>query len=507
MQNQEATVQAAIDIGSNTIHLVVARCFLTSLDILLDEQEMVRIGESVTANGEISAQKIDETVSVLSQYKTLAAHYTSAPPLVVATEAIRKAHNSQQFLAHIHSVTNLDVHIIDGDLEALLTFYGATYEFYQEPSPSAQVAVLDLGGGSMELVTATNKHITWHTSVPLGSGWLHDRYLQSDPPSEEDLEVAHTFLDTYIAGLRFKQRPPIMIATGGSANSLLLLARRVLHLSEQETCLTYEQVVRCESLLSSHSAEEISQRYGQSLKRALVMPAGALIIHALMVNLRLSEIRVSTHGIREGTLLAYARYGDEWLQRLQENAQSSSVEENEISTASEGEPVGTFIQSGAHLLLERTHKMLEWRSEVLKHKDIEAVHKMRVASRRLRAVLDAYEAACDPKRFKKVYRQVKEIADILGKARDTDVMVADLQQQLAQAPEASQPALQWLIDRLSAYRQAHQATLEAFLQALDEDAFVQQILSSLPERDLHVSGTPPGMKTVVFRRENNHGKG
>ena len=279
------------------------------------------------------------------------------------------------------------------------------------------------------------------------------------------------------------------MATGGSANSLLLLARRAFHLSEQETCLTYEQVVRCESLLHTFSAEEISRRYDQSLKRALVLPAGALIIHALMVNLHLNEIRVSTHGIREGTLLAYARYGDQWLQRLQEIAQSSSVEENESVMISEDKSAETFAQSGARLLLERTYKMLEWRSEVLKHKDIEAVHKMRVASRRLRAVLDAYEVACDPKRFKKVYRQVKDIADILGKARDTDVIVADLQQQLAQASDDLQPALQWLIDRLSTYRQEHQTILEAFLQSLDEDAFVQEMWSSLPEG------------------ENDHGKG
>ena len=488
MQNQEAPVLAAIDIGSNTIHIVIARCSPTSLEILHDEQEMIRIGESVTASGAISAQKLDETISVLSHYKTLAAQHTPSPILVVATEAIRKARNSQQFLTSIHSATNLDVHIIDGSVESLLTYYGATYELYQEPHPPSQVAVLDLGGGSMELVTARNNHVTWHTSVPLGSGWLHDRYLQSNPPSEEDLEVARTFLNTYIAGLRFKQRPPTLIATGGSANSLLLLARRAFDLPEHETRLTYEQIVRCEGLLSDLPAEEISQRYEQPLKRARILPAGALIIDALMIHLHLSAIRISTHGIREGVLLAYARYGDQWLHSLQENVQPSEQENGITSSPEEGQEE-TFAQSGSRLLLERTHKMLEWCSEVLKHEDIEAVHKMRVASRRLRAVLDAYEVACDPRRFKKVYLQVKEIADILGKARDTDVMVANLQQQLAETADESQAGLQWLIQHLSAYRQAHQEKLEAFLQALDQEAFVQQMLSCLPDG------------------ENKHGKG
>lgn len=483
MYNQEFPALAAIDIGSNTIHIVVARCTPTSLQILLDEQEMVRIGESVTATGSISAQKLDATISVLSHYKQLAQQYTSAPILVVATEAIRKASNSQQFLASIQTATHLDVHIIDGSVEALLTFYGATYELFQKPQPPSQVAVLDLGGGSMELVTATHQHVTWHISLPLGSGWLHDRYLQADPPSEEDLDVARTFLNTYIAGLGFKQSPPALIATGGSANSLLLLARRAFDLPADETNLTYEQIARCEGLLSNLSASEISQRYGQQIERARILPAGTLIIHALMLHFHLSSIRISSHGIREGTLLAYARYGDQWLQRLLQDAHNSD-QSNKAGVAPDDNRQETFVQSGAHLLLERTHKMLEWRSEVLKHEDIEAVHKMRVASRRLRAVLDAYETVCNPKKFKKVYRQVKEIADILGKARDTDVMVANLQQRLAEAPDESKAGLHWLIQRLDAYRQSHQTTLAAFLHKLDEDAFIHSMMSCLPEGEI-----------------------
>jgi len=489
MQDQDAPIRAAIDIGSNTIHIVAARCTADDLDILADEQELVRIGESVTATGEISSQKRDDAIATLCRYKELAARFTNTPPVLVATEAIRKARNSQQFVSDIKRETGLDVSIIDGEVEALLTFYGATYELYKDPQAPALVGVLDLGGGSMELVTARKKHITWHTSVPIGSGWLHDRYLHSDPPSQEDLDVARTFLRTYFAGMHIPQPLPALIATGGSANSLLLLARRALDLSEQETRLTYEQIVRCEVLLSDLDAETISQRYDQPIKRARILPAGALIINALMVNLQLSEIRVSTHGIREGVLLAYARYGDGWLPQLKGDAQAAIAKQAHQNSDAEhiDEQDENFAQSGYRLLLERTHKMLEWREEVLKHEDIEAVHKMRVASRRLRAVLDAYESACDPKKFKKVYKRVKEIADILGKARDTDVMVANLQQQLEQVPEESRPGVQWLIARLSAYRQAHQETLEAFLQTVDDDTLAQQI-ASLPAK------------------ENNHGK-
>ncbi len=488
MHMQDGPVRAAIDVGSNTIHIVVARCAPADLAILADEQELVRIGESVTATGEISAQKRDDAIATLSNYKELAARYTNIPPIVVATEAIRRARNSQQFLADVKRETGLDILIIDGAVEALLTFYGATYELYQEPHAPALVGVLDLGGGSMELVLANRKRITWHTSVPVGSGWLHDRYLQSDPPLQEDQEVARTFLSTYFMGMPLPEIPPALIATGGSANSLLLLARRALALDEQETRLTYEQVIRCEALLSDLNAGTISERYEQPLKRASILPSGALIIHALMLRLQLGEIRVSTHGIREGALLAYARYGDSWLQRVKKNAggadDNAPAEENQMSE----EQDGSFAQTGYRLLLERTHKMLEWREEVLKHEDIEAVHKMRVASRRLRAVLDAYEAACDAKQFRRVYRRVKEIADILGEARDTDVMVEGLQQRLEREAEKTRPGIQWLIDRLSAYREAHQVKLEAFLRKLDDETLAQQMVSLRARGNAHGKG-------------------
>ena len=98
MQEQAPPMQAAIDIGSNTIHIVVARCTADDLDIVADEVEMPRIGESVTATGEISPEKRDDAIAVLHKYKFLAEQHDACPTLVVATEAIRQAKNSTEFL-------------------------------------------------------------------------------------------------------------------------------------------------------------------------------------------------------------------------------------------------------------------------------------------------------------------------------------------------------------------------------------------------------------------------
>lgn len=488
MQEHILPMRAAIDIGSNTIHIVVARCTPNDLDIVVDEVEMVRIGESVTATGEISAEKRDETIALLHKYKSLAEEHNARPILVVATEAIRQAKNSAEFLDDVKRETGLEVQIINGSVEAMLTFYGTTYELYKEPNPPAQVGVLDLGGGSMELVMAKNKQITWQTSIPIGSGWLHDRYMPSNPPPYDELTVAHKFLSTYFQGMRIKRYPPTLIVTGGSANSLLYLARNAFGLDTTQTSLTHDDLLHCEGLLSALPAEEIAQRYEQPLKRARVLPAGALVIRAVMERLQLEEIRISPHGIREGALLAYTRYGQQWLSRVEEEAEAIAQKKRNAAANAQQEEQHeeTFVETGHRMLSERLHKLLEWQDDVLKQDDIEAVHKMRVASRRLRATLDAFESACKPKPFKKVYRHITQVADILGKARDTDVMIQNLQQQLEHLPSEERVGTQWVIDRLSDYREQHQHVLEAFFEKkFDEDVLEQEIDACLPEGGAH----------------------
>ena len=119
---------------------------------------------------------------------------------------------------------------------------------------------------------------------------------------------------------------------------------------------------------------------------------------------------------------------------------------------------------------------MNWQDEVLKNEEEEAVHKMRVASRRLRATLDAYQAACWSKAFRRIYRQVKQAADLLGTARDTDVMlqhVNDLLQEAAIEEHAG------LADRLLACRKQEQKQLEVFFQKVDSAAFEEESITCI----------------------------
>jgi len=109
MQHQFSPIRAAIDIGSNTIRLVVARSASSDLDIVVSKEELVRIGESVTATGAISQEKAEAAIALLNQYKALADKHSADPIFVVATEAIRQASNSAAFLERVQRETGITV--------------------------------------------------------------------------------------------------------------------------------------------------------------------------------------------------------------------------------------------------------------------------------------------------------------------------------------------------------------------------------------------------------------
>ncbi len=309
MQQHEAATSAAIDIGSNSTEVLIAHCTPDHLDIGRDESTMTRLGESVKATGEIAPDRQKVALAALRQYQELAKQYGADPILVVATEAMREARNREAVVEDLQRETGLQVNVISGELEAALTYHGATYE----PDIPPDAGVLDVGGGSTELIAAQQKQITWLTSLPIGSGWLHDQYLSSNPPTEDEVDKAEKFLRSYVPGIHVPQPPSTLIVTGSSAKALLKLAEQALKLDIHSDRLTCEDLQGCRGLLLSLPAEDVAQRYGQSLERAQVLPGGALLILAMMEYLHLDEIRVTDHGVREGVLLAYARYGEYWL--------------------------------------------------------------------------------------------------------------------------------------------------------------------------------------------------
>jgi exopolyphosphatase/guanosine-5'-triphosphate,3'-diphosphate pyrophosphatase len=308
---------AAIDVGSNTIHLVVALPPTSEhpdLTILVDELEFVRLGAGVGKTGRIAPDRVEQGLKTLQYLRELAEQAHAQTILCAATEVMRQAQNGAEFLERAHEEIGLEIPVISGEQEAAFTFWGATSG--RQITTNQPVAVGDLGGGSLELVFGTGHQSTWRQSLLLGSGALHDRFIQGDPPTASEIETLRAEVRGVLNAQTLPepaQQTPLLIVCGGTATTLLYFARRALGLSDKQNHLTLKEVEQAITALCTLSAEEVTKRYSIETPRARILGAGAAVLTALMERLAAPAMEISQRGIREGMLLAYARHGNHWL--------------------------------------------------------------------------------------------------------------------------------------------------------------------------------------------------
>jgi len=282
---------ACIDIGSNTTRLLVADRDDRELVEVHQERAFTRIGHGLGAAGEISAAKIDEVVAVVRAQIAVAHDQGAEHVRGVATAAIRTAANGAALVDAIAHATGLAVEILSGEEEARLAFVGAAATL--ERAPGGALGVIDVGGGSSELVVgAVPDQVRWWSSVELGSAVLTERWLATDPPRPAQLDAARRQVDAALDGLD-PPRPELAVAVGGSATSLARLAGPVLDADALAGSLR---------VLTAEPAATVAGRFLIDPQRARLLPAGLIILQA-MARLLGAELTVGRGGIREGVLL------------------------------------------------------------------------------------------------------------------------------------------------------------------------------------------------------------
>jgi exopolyphosphatase/guanosine-5'-triphosphate,3'-diphosphate pyrophosphatase len=280
-----------IDIGSNTTRLLVADGGPGGLQEVHQERAFTRIGQGLAAGGAIPADKIDEVVAVVGAQLLIARDLGVAHVRGVATAAIRRADNGHELVEAIRAVTGLAVDILSGEDEARLAFCGAAAMLDAEPS--GLLGVLDVGGGSSEMVIGTvPADIRWWTSVALGSSTLTESWLHSDPPSPAQLATGRREVARALGALA-PPRPALTVAVGGSATSLARMAGTILDASA---------LLRLLRVLASEPSAVVARRSQIDPQRARLLPAGLLILEAMAQRLGGTFV-VGRGGIREGLLL------------------------------------------------------------------------------------------------------------------------------------------------------------------------------------------------------------
>jgi len=282
---------AAIDIGSNTTRVLVAEPENGQLRKVLEQRAYTRIRADAGPGGTISDEKVAEVAEVVATQLRLARELGAERVRIVATAAIRDAANRDRVVAELERAVGAEVEVLSPEQEGRLAFLGATKSLGHPAS--GLIAVVDVGGGSSEVVLGTTAEgVREVHSFRVGSGALAEELLRGDPPSAAEILALRERIDDFFAGVEIT-RPDRAVAVGGSATSLATVVGAVL---EPETL---ERAVR---LLVSDTAEAVARRFDLDPRRVRVLPAGVLLLEKLSELLGV-PLQIGRGGLREGVVL------------------------------------------------------------------------------------------------------------------------------------------------------------------------------------------------------------
>jgi exopolyphosphatase/guanosine-5'-triphosphate,3'-diphosphate pyrophosphatase len=294
-----------IDIGSNSGRVMVARVDgAAHLDVLGDARSPLRLVRDVTRDGLLKPETIERTLCIVRGFVAVAASAGAERTVAVATAAVREASNGEELIQRARSELGIPVEIADGEEEAQLGFLGAIHGL-----PVEHGIVLDVGGGSLQLVHFRDRQLKRWWSLRLGALRLNDRFLRSDPPTRGEMRNLknHVYETMENAGVNPLLADERLIGTGGSVRNLAKVDRRTrgdypisrLH----GYTIDRRRLDDAGVLLASQVASDRGRVPGLNGDRSDSIVGGALVVQAVMDRLLAAEFTVAGYGLREGIAL------------------------------------------------------------------------------------------------------------------------------------------------------------------------------------------------------------
>jgi exopolyphosphatase/guanosine-5'-triphosphate,3'-diphosphate pyrophosphatase len=301
---------AAIDVGSNSIRLLVVEADPDgNYRILDDEKETTRLAHGLAETGMLADEAIDRSLACLKRMQAIAQGYGAARLDVIATSAVREARNREWFLQLVQDRLNLKIDVISTSEEGLLSFSSAARHF---DLADTNAVVVDLGGGSAELVLVANQVVEEIYSLPIGAVRLTDAFIHSDPLSRDEYQrlkkhvtkrLAEAVGDSHLA-------PHVMIGAGGTFTALGNISLR--RLGDTHGMVAGHELNRAEvryilrhlQHLPLHARRAVP---GLHADRADIIVAGLIVIERLMKFFHINRLLIHDRGIRDGVILRMIR--------------------------------------------------------------------------------------------------------------------------------------------------------------------------------------------------------
>jgi exopolyphosphatase/guanosine-5'-triphosphate,3'-diphosphate pyrophosphatase len=301
---------AAIDVGSNPIHMVVAQVESDGRFRVLDRaKEMVRLGHRTLTSGRLSADAMNAGVRTLAAFRTLAERQGVVRFKAVATSAVREAKNGGDFVQRVKNDVGLRVKVIPGREEARLIFLGVRHaiDLRQEPT-----LIVDAGGGSVELIFTEEEKVAALHSLKIGVAWLSERFIEKDPPSSRELGELEAFLADQLDPILLRSpRRSVRRVIGTSGTMLNLIAMAGHQRGEPPNghlnnfTVSAEEIARLRRLLCKSDRTERMRMDGLDGKRVDLIVPGACLADYILRRLGAREMVACTWALREGVLLDF----------------------------------------------------------------------------------------------------------------------------------------------------------------------------------------------------------
>jgi exopolyphosphatase / guanosine-5'-triphosphate,3'-diphosphate pyrophosphatase len=302
-------LQATIDIGTNSVLLLIAKKTGDAWKPLLDTARVTRLGENLSLTGEFCEQAMQRTLDVLKEYKSLCADHQVETITAVGTAAFRQASNAQGFVIYVKNLLQINIAIISGEEEARLSFLSVEKDFIHL---GKNIMALDIGGGSTEIVTRMEGHLK-ALSLPMGVVTLLEKYLKEDPPTSQEIQAMRQGTIDPLSGLtkllndnnslKDKERP--LIGLAGTVTTLACVAQKLATWDPakvQGYSLNLATLKKLETLFLTKHLTDRKKLPGMDPGRADTIVPGVILLQEIMSLLKVDQVIASDRGLRWGVL-------------------------------------------------------------------------------------------------------------------------------------------------------------------------------------------------------------
>lgn len=311
-------LSASIDIGSNTIRLLIGKTKDNSIIEVFSGRKITRLADGINQTGILKDENIEASITVLKEFSSIVSRYRVKYVRAVATSALREAYNSDTFIKRVSADTGISIEVISGEKEAELILKGILSSL-PDSSPIAHqpTLVIDIGGGSTEWILCKDRHPVDMGSIPTGVIKLARSFIKTDPVSDTDIEELNRKIISFLEEFKIRivqhiDRCTFFVGTAGTFTTIASIDLKLDTYSREKIHLYIIPLSRLRDIsgrLLALSLKERKNIKGLEPERADLIIPGIQFTIKIMEYFEFDELIVSDYGLLEGALLEIPREG------------------------------------------------------------------------------------------------------------------------------------------------------------------------------------------------------